>query len=317
MSNKIPISCEITPKPVVLEVLNALEEAMFRGSIVALVTPMLDDKIDVDRLRELVEHHIQAGTHGIVAAGTTGESGTLSHEEKLLVMKTVVEQANERIPVIAGTATNATKECVALTQMAMECGVDAALIMTPAYIRPTQAGLVEHYSCVARNVALPIILYNVPSRTGCDLLPETVAKLSHISNIVGIKDATANMTRLQQLLRECEDRLDVFSGDDLTAAHWMLAGAKGVISVTANVAAKHMAKMCDSGLDNEHAGCLRIHEALMPLHQLLFVESNPIPAKWAAQQMGLISGEIRMPLMPLSEEHRAALEQAMRTLQLL
>lgn len=289
---------------------------MFRGSIVALVTPMSEDKVDVERLRELVEFHISAGTHAIVAAGTTGESGTLSHQEKLLVIKTVVDQVRERIPVIAGTAMNATRDCIELTQMAMECGVHAALIMTPAYIKPTQEGLYQHYSHIANSVAIPIILYNVPSRTACDLLPETVMRLAKISNIVGIKEATGQMTRLQQILRSCEGSIDVYSGDDLTAAQWLLAGAKGVISVTANVAARHMAKLCDAGLDNEHADCLRINEQLMPLHQLLFVESNPIPVKWALSRMGLLNDELRLPLTSLSEEHHQTLEQVLRTLQL-
>ena len=290
---------------------------MFRGSIVALVTPLLDDKVDVDRLRELVDFHIHAGTHAIVASGTTGEAGTLTHEEKRLVIKTVIDHARERIPVIAGTADNATKECIALTQHAMTCGAHAALIMTPAYIKPTQEGLYQHYSQIAHAVAIPIILYNVPSRTACDMLPETVARLAHLSNIVGIKEATGQMARLQHILRDCEGRIDVYSGDDLTAAQWMLAGAKGVISVTANVAPTLMAKMCDAAFEDDHAACLRFHEQLMPLHQLMFIESNPIPAKWAVSRMGLMGTEIRMPLTHLAREHHQALEHSMRALNLI
>ncbi len=290
---------------------------MFRGSIVALVTPLLDDRVDVDRLRELVEFHIDAGTHAIVAAGTTGESGTLSKEEKLLIIKTVVDQVRERIPVIAGTAANGTKACIELTQQAMAYGAHAALIMTPAYIKPTQEGLYQHYSQIAHAAAIPIILYNVPGRTGCDLLPETVARLAHISNIVGIKEATGQMPRLQHILRECEGRMDVYSGDDPTAASWLLAGAKGVISVTANVAASYMAKMCDAAIDHENAVCLRIQEQLMPLHRLMFVESNPIPVKWAMHRMGLMNDEIRPPMTRLSVEYRAELEQALRSLSLI
>ena len=282
---------------------------MFRGSIVALVTPLLNDKVDIDKLRELVEFHIKAGTHAIVAAGTTGESGTLSVEEKLLVIKTVVDQSHERIPVIAGTAANATKSCIELSLRAMECGADAALIMTPSVIKPTQEGLFEHYSHIAHSVAMPIILYNVPSRTACDLLPETVKRLSGISNIIGIKEASGQMTRLQQLLRECNGCIDVFSGDDLTAASWVSAGAKGVISVTANVAPSHMAKMCDAAIDEDYAACMRIHEQLMQLHRLLFVESNPIPVKWAMHRMGLMNDEIRLPLTRLTHEYRDALER--------
>ncbi|MCL5272072.1 MAG: 4-hydroxy-tetrahydrodipicolinate synthase [Gammaproteobacteria bacterium] len=290
---------------------------MFRGSIVALVTPMKDDKVDVHHLRELVEFHIEMGTHGLVAAGTTGEAGTLSHEEKLLVIKTVIEQAKERIPVIAGTAMNATRECIALTQQAMEYGAHAALIMTPAYIKPTQEGLYLHYSSIAHAVPIPVILYNVPGRTACDMLPETVARLAKISNIVGIKEATGQMTRLQQILRLSEGSIDVYSGDDLTAAQWMLAGAKGVISVTANAAAKLMAKLCDLALDGDHAACLRLHEQLMPLHELMFVEANPIPVKWVMSKMGLMGGEIRLPLTELSEIHHQALEKTLKNLELI
>lgn len=290
---------------------------MFHGSIVALVTPFYEDKVDLPRLQELVEFHIAAGTHAIVAAGTTGEAGTLSHQEKLLVIKTVIDQTRERIPVIAGTAMNSTKDCVALTAEAMECGAHAALIMTPAYIKPTQEGLYQHYSQIANAVAMPIILYNVPGRTGCDLLPETVARLAKISNIVGIKDATGQMTRLQQLLRLSEGAIDVYSGDDLTAAKWLLAGAKGVISVTANVAPRQMAKLCDAALDEDNAGCLRINDQLMPLHELLFVESNPIPTKWALYKMGLIGNELRLPMTSLANEHQQALEQVLQNLQLI
>lgn len=290
---------------------------MFRGSIVALVTPLHEDKVDVQRIRELVEFHLEMGTHGFVAAGTTGESGTLSHEEKLLVIKTVVEQVKERVPVIAGTAMNATKDCIELTRQAMECGAHAALIMTPAYIKPTQDGLFQHYSAIAQAVPMPIILYNVPGRTACDLLPETVARLAKISNIVGIKEATGQMTRLQQIVRLTENSLDVYSGDDLTAAQWMLAGAKGVISVTANAAAKLMAKMCDSAMDGDSAACLRIHDQLMSLHELMFIESNPIPVKWAMQRMGLMGGDVRLPLTTLSLTHHASLEQALKNLDLI
>lgn len=296
---------------------NKKENVMFKGSIVALVTPIKDDKVDVHHLRELVEFHIEMGTHGIVAAGTTGEAGTLSHQEKLLVIKTVIDQAKERLPVIAGTAANATKECAELTKEAMELGAHAALIMTPAYIKPTQEGLYQHYSYIAQEASIPIILYNVPGRTACDLLPETVARLSTISNIVGIKEATGQMTRLQQLLRLTEGRLNIFSGDDLTAAQWMLAGAKGVISVTANVAARSMAKLADLAIDEEHAACLRLQEQLMPLHELLFVEANPIPVKWAMTRMGLIGDEIRLPLTPLTSLHHQPLETVLKNLDLI
>lgn len=290
---------------------------MFKGSIVALVTPMKDDTVDVDCLRQLVEHHIEMGTHGLVVAGTTGEAGTLSDAEKLVAIRAAVEQSKERIPVIAGTALNSTKACIALTQQAMECGAHAALIMTPAYIKPTQEGLFLHYSHIAKSVPMPIIVYNVPGRTACDMLPETVARLAKFSNIVGIKEATGQMTRLQQILRLSEGTIDVFSGDDLTAAQWMLAGAKGVISVTANVAPKLMAKMCDLGIDGNDAACLKLQEKLMPLHELMFAESNPIPAKWAMAQMGLIHHEIRLPLTVLSATHHQALKETLKSLELI
>lgn len=290
---------------------------MFCGSIVALVTPMSNDEIDLPRLRDLVEFHIESGTQAIVAAGTTGESGTLSCAEKLLVLKTVLEAARERIPVIAGTAANATRDCIELTRQAMECGAHAALIMTPAYIKPTQEGLYRHYSLIAQAVAIPIILYNVPSRTACDLLPETVARLAKISNVIGIKDATGQLPRLKQLLCDCEGSIDVYSGDDETAAAWMLAGAKGVISVTANVAPRLMAKLCDYALDNLRSECLRIHKTLLPLHKLLFVEANPIPAKWVLSRMGKINNELRLPLTPLSEQYHAQLEEVIKKLGLL
>ncbi|MDP3704732.1 MAG: 4-hydroxy-tetrahydrodipicolinate synthase [Legionellaceae bacterium] len=289
---------------------------MFRGSIVALITPMLDDKVDVVRLRELVEFHIQEGTHGIVAAGTTGESGTLTTQEKLLVIKTVVDQAQERLPVIAGTGANSTKQCVELTQLAMSNGAHAALIMTPAYIKPTQEGLYQHYRHVAESAAMPIILYNVPSRTGCDLLPETVIRLSGISNIIGVKEATGELTRLHCILEGSDGDIDVYSGDDLTAAPWLLAGSKGVISVTANVAPRLMAKLSDAAVDGDEETCLQIHEQLMPLHKLLFIESNPIPVKWAAYKMGLLNDEIRLPLTRLSSQYHDSLERVLRDLEL-
>lgn len=290
---------------------------MFRGSIVALVTPMLDDGVDEARLRELVEWHIQEGTDAIVAAGTTGEAGTLTHQEKCFVIKTVLEQAKERIPVIAGTAANATKACVELTQFAMMSGAYAALIMTPAYIKPTQEGLYQHYLEVAKAAAIPIILYNVPSRTACDLLPETVYRLSSISNIIGIKEATGQLSRLQAILHDCEGHIDVYSGDDITAAEWMIAGAKGVISVTANVAPALMAKMSHAALSGDHALSLQYHQQLAPLHEILFVEANPIPVKWALTKMGLMSGEIRMPLTRLSDAHHQAVEQVLTALRLI
>ena len=290
---------------------------MFGGSMVALVTPLLADEVDARALRELVEFHIDAGTHAIIAAGTTGEAGTLRFEEKLFVIKTVIEQARERIPIIAGTSANATKACIEFTHIAMEYGAHAALIMTPAYIKPTQEGLYQHYKSIAEDVAMPIIVYNVPHRTACDLLPDTVARLASISNIIGIKEATGNMERLQSILNGVCGQIDVYSGDDATAAAWILAGAKGVISVAANVAPRFMAKICDEALDGNSAECLRLNENLMPLYNSLFIESNPIPVKWAMSRMGLMSNEIRKPLTTLSHEHKQALEDIMSDLGLI
>jgi len=267
-------------------------------------------------LRALVEFHIRAGTYALVAAGTTGESGTLSYDEKCLVIKTVVEAAAERIPVIAGTAANSTQDCIKLTDFAMSCGAHAALIMTPAYIKPTQEGLFQHYKAIAEAVHIPIILYNVPSRTGCDLLPDTVIRLAAISNIIGIKEATGKLTRLKALLKGVEGRLDVYSGDDPTAAAWILHGAKGVISVTANVAPKLMAKLTDAALDKDKKLTKKLQSELLPLHQALFVESNPIPTKWALEQMGLITNELRLPLTKLSTEYHERLLSTLRALSL-
>jgi 4-hydroxy-tetrahydrodipicolinate synthase len=289
---------------------------MFRGSIVALVTPLLQDQVDRQALCELVEFHISAGTHAIVAAGTTGESGTLSREEKLLVIKTVVKQARERIPVIAGTAMNATKDCIELTQMAMEQGAHAALIMTPAYIKPTQEGLYQHYSAIAQSVAMPLILYNIPGRTACDLLPATVARLAKISNIIGIKEATGQLSRLQQIQDTCQKCIDVYSGDDATAVEWMLAGAKGVISVTANVAPRQMRVLCEAALAKQHETCQQLNEQLAALHQHLFIESNPIPVKWFLSRMGLLTNELRLPLTPLTKDYEPVLETLIAKLQL-
>jgi 4-hydroxy-tetrahydrodipicolinate synthase len=292
------------------------ELAMFQGSIVALVTPLKNNQIDFERLQTLIMRHIDAGTHGIVVAGTTGESGTLTHAEKVALVKKTVDLVQNRIPVIAGISVNSTQEAIESAKDMMELGVDGLLVMTPAYIKPTQEGLYRHYSQIAHAIPLPIILYNVPSRTGVDLLPETVARLAEISNIVGIKEATGQMSRLQQLLKQCEHRIDILSGDDTTCAAWMVAGAKGVISVTANVVPQEMAKLCESALDGDHAACLRIQQTLNEMHHMLFVETNPIPVKWALHRLGLMSDEIRLPMTILSSGHHQALEKLMQQLNL-
>lgn len=289
---------------------------MFRGSMVALVTPLKNNQVDLERFEALIRHHIDAGTHGLVIAGTTGESGTLTKAEKHILLKTAVEVVQDRLPVIAGIALNATTEVIAAGQEMMELGVDGLLVMTPAYIKPTQEGLYRHFSQIAHALPLPIILYNVPSRTAVDLLPETVARLAEISNIIGIKEATADLNRLQQLLKLCEHRLDIFSGDDMTAAAWLVGGAKGVISVTANVMPQEMAKLCESAADGDYAACLQIQKKLADLHQMLFVETNPIPVKWVMHRLGWMSEEIRMPLTILSSAYHQGLEKLMQDLNL-
>ncbi len=288
---------------------------MFHGSIVALVTPMGEDgSLDWAALRRLVDWHIENGTDAIVAVGTTGESPTLDMDEHAEVIRVAVEQARGRIPVIAGTGANSTREAIELTRDAEGSGADACLLVTPYYNKPTQEGLYRHFKAVADAVPVPQILYNVPGRTACDMLPETVARLSHIPNIVGIKEATGDLERGREILRLCDERLDLYSGDDATALDLILLGAKGDISVTANVAPRLMHEMCKAAREGRQPEARTLNERLMPLHRNLFVEANPIPVKWALTEMGLIEGGIRLPLTPLSpSQHqtvRAALHAA-------
>ncbi|ROR29821.1 4-hydroxy-tetrahydrodipicolinate synthase [Inmirania thermothiophila] len=286
---------------------------MFRGSMVALVTPMREDgSVDYDALRRLVEFHIEQGTDAIVSVGTTGESATLSMEEHVEVIRRTVDLVRGRIPVIAGTGSNSTAEAIELTREAMEAGADACLLVTPYYNKPTQEGLYRHFRAVAEAVPIPQILYNVPGRTACDLLPETVERLSHISNIVGIKEATGSIERGREIMARCGDRLDVYSGDDATAAELMLAGAKGDISVTANVAPAAMHALCEAALAGDAERARELDARLAPLHKALFVESNPIPVKWAVHELGLIPPGIRLPLTWLSEAHHETVREAMR-----
>lgn len=286
---------------------------MFRGSMVALVTPMTPDgMVDEAALEALVAFHIENGTDAIVAVGTTGESATLSHKEHQHVIKRVVDLVAGEIPVIAGTGSNSTAEAIALTDSAMKDGADACLLVTPYYNKPTQDGLYHHYRSVAKAVAIPQILYNVPGRTACDLLPETVERLASIANIVGVKEATGDLQRAQDIMQRCGDSMDVYSGDDATAMELILNGAKGDISVTANVAPRLMHDMCAAALAGDRATAEGINQALLALHNDLFVEPNPIPVKWAVHKMGFGSESIRLPLMPLSEAHRETVLAAMR-----
>ncbi len=284
---------------------------MISGSIVALVTPMTDSgALDWQRLDDLIEMHIEQGTNAIVAVGTTGESATIEVEDHLAVIKRIVDQVNGRVPVIAGTGANATKEAIELTEKARELKADACLLVTPYYNKPTQEGLYQHYLATSK-VAIPQILYNVPGRTACDLLPQTVARLVGLPNIYGIKEATGDLKRGQQILDICGDKMAVYSGDDETAMDLILMGAKGDISVTANVAPALMSEMCAAALAGNAAKAQELNKKLMPLHQKLFVESNPIPVKWALYEMGLMGKGIRLPLTVLDEKYQPEVRAAL------
>jgi 4-hydroxy-tetrahydrodipicolinate synthase len=282
--------------------------------MVALVTPMFTDgTVDFDSLSQLVDFHIDNGTSAIVSVGTTGESATLDMDEHCEVMRRTVEMAAGRIAVIAGTGSNSTSEAIELTRCAQQGGADACLLVAPYYNKPTQEGLYLHHKSIAEAVDIPQILYNVPGRTVCDLLPETVARLADIPNIVGIKEATGSMQRLQAIKSLSPSDFDLFSGDDATGTEFMLQGGHGVISVTSNVAPKQMAAMCAAALAGDREQALELNRPLEGLHNVLFVEANPIPVKWALLQMGLIPEGIRLPLTPLSEHHHEALRQALQS----
>jgi 4-hydroxy-tetrahydrodipicolinate synthase len=286
---------------------------MFRGSIVALITPMHDDgRIDEESLGRLVDFHVEGKTSAIVAVGTTGESATLDEQEHCALIRRVVELAAGRIPVIAGTGANSTSEAVVLTRCAKEAGADAALLVTPYYNKPTQEGLYLHYKAIAEAVDIPQILYNVPGRTACDMLPETVARLSLIPNIVGIKEATGDLARLARLKSLCAKDFNLFSGDDATACEFVLQGGHGDVSVTANVVPALMQEMCTAALAGRRDEALKLNARLDPLHRNLFVQSNPIPVKWAVAQMGLSSRGIRLPLTWLTEDAQSLVRAAMQ-----
>lgn len=286
---------------------------MFSGSMVALVTPMHDDgTVDEASLQRLIDFHVDNGTDAIVAVGTTGESSTLDYDEHVHVMRRVVEMAAGRVPVIGGTGSNSTHEAVLLTQGAQDAGCDAALLVTPYYNKPTQEGLYQHFRKVAESVSIPQILYNVPGRTACDMLPDTVERLAPISNIVGLKEASGSVDRVEAILEACGDQLDIYCGEDPRNLALMLAGAKGCISVTANVAPQQMHAMCRAALDGEREEAERIDAHLAALHKGLFVETSPIPVKWAVHKMGLMGPAIRLPLTPLSEHHHETVLQALK-----
>jgi len=286
---------------------------MFQGSLVALVTPMVEDgSVDETSLRDLVDWHVEQGTRAIVAVGTTGESATLDEQEHCRTMRLTVEYAAGRIPVVGGTGANSTREAIDLTRCAKEAGVDACLLVTPYYNKPTQQGLYLHHKAVAEAVDIPQILYNVPGRTACDMLPETVGRLSQVDNIVGIKEATGDLARVDRIRELCGEDFCILSGDDATARELILLGGQGVISVTANVAPGLMQRMCEAALSGAGPSAQELDARLSGLHRALFVEANPIPVKWALAEMGKISKGIRLPLTWLSEQFEEPVRQAMR-----
>jgi 4-hydroxy-tetrahydrodipicolinate synthase len=283
---------------------------MFSGSYVAIVTPFKDDKVDERALGDLIEWQIERGTNGIVPCGSTGESATLTHEEHDRVIALTVEVARRRVPVIAGTGSNATHEAIRLTNHAKSVGADAALLVTPYYNKPTQEGLFQHYQAIARAVDLPLVLYNIPGRSVVNMTPQTVGRLSKITNIVGIKEASGNLSQMSDVIAACGDRFVVLSGDDALTLPLMAIGGKGVISVTANVAPAETADMVSAALKGDWDRARRAHYRLLPLSNAMFLETNPIPVKAALAMMGRCADELRLPLVPMSEGPRAQLRQA-------
>jgi 4-hydroxy-tetrahydrodipicolinate synthase len=291
---------------------------MFSGSIVALVTPMtLSGQVDWRALERLVDWHVESGTTGIVPVGTTGESPTLEMDEHKQVIDFVVRCAAQRVPVLAGTGTNATAEAIELTEAAARSGADACVVVTPYYNRPTQEGLYRHYRAIAEAVNLPLVLYNVPARTAVDLKPETVGRLAEIDNVIGIKDACGDVHRVTALRERVPDGFMILSGEDAQTLRMMELGAVGTISVTANVLPRQMAEFCSAYLDGDTARAGELDLALQPMHEILFVEPNPTPVKWALHEMGMIGAGIRLPLLPLGSKHRPELVRRLRDMEAL
>jgi 4-hydroxy-tetrahydrodipicolinate synthase len=286
---------------------------MIQGSIVAIVTPMHPDgSLDLPGLRKLIDWHVAEGTDGIVIVGTTGESPTVSVEEHCELIKLAVEHTAKRIPVIAGTGGNSTTEAIELTSYAKSVGADASLLVVPYYNRPTQEGMYRHFRKIAESVDLPAILYNVPGRTVADMSNETILRLAQIPRIAGIKDATGNIGRGSDLIRLASSSFAVYSGDDATAMALMFCGAKGNISVTANVAPRLMHQLCQLAIQGKVAEAVAINNKLLPLHNKLFVEPNPVPVKWALAEMGLIPSGLRLPLAPLDPSYQETVRAALR-----
>lgn len=290
---------------------------MFEGVFSALITPFKDGQVDDEALAQLIDFQIAGGVQGIVPCGTTGESATLTHDEHRHVIRFCLNHVAGRVPVIAGTGSNATRESIALTQFAKELGATAALLITPYYNKPTQEGLFRHYQAIAQNVDLPLILYNVPGRTSLDMQPDTVRRLSKIPNIVAIKEATADMERASLLVQLCGDTFHLISGDDATFLPFLAVGGKGIISVTANIAPNSMVQLWQAWNQNQPQKARQIHAQLLDLNRMLFCETNPIPIKAAAAMMHLCGTEMRLPLLPLADVYRKPLQQLLKRMGLL
>ena len=286
---------------------------LFSGAMTALVTPFKNNTVDEETYRAFIERQITEGIHGLVPCGTTGESATLSHEEHERVIEICIEQAKGRVPVLAGAGSNNTSEAIRLALFAKKAGADGALLITPYYNKPTQEGLYLHFKAIAETVDLPLVLYNVPGRTGCNMLPPVLSRLARdFSNIVGVKEATGDMVQGSETLEACPESFSVLSGDDLTALPLMALGGRGVMSVTSNLVPGRVAAMCNAFAKGDPAGAARLHHELFPLHQAMFMESNPIPAKTALALMGRMESEMRLPLCPMSESGKARLIEVLR-----
>jgi 4-hydroxy-tetrahydrodipicolinate synthase len=294
-----------------------MAKPVFQGSIVALVTPFRDGKVDEKALKELVEFQIKGGTDGIVPCGTTGESPTLDHDEHKRVIDIVIQAANKRVPVIAGTGSNSTDEAISLTKHAKKSGADAALIVLPYYNKPTQKGMIEHCRALADAAELPLILYNIPGRTGSNMLPETLAQLADHPNIVGMKEATGNLEQMTQDIILCGDKLSFLSGDDTLTLPLMSVGGRGIISVVANIVPKDVSDMTRAFLGGDWKRARELHLKLFPLSQSMFVETNPIPVKTALAMMGKCKEEFRLPLCTMTDANRKKLEAALKSYGLL
>ena len=285
---------------------------MFFGSIPAVVTPFKNNEVDYNSLNKILEYLIKNNSNGLVPCGTTGESPTLSHDEHKKIVEETIRITDKRIPVIAGTGANSTSEAIDLTRFAADAGVDGCLSVTPYYNKPTQEGLFLHFKTIAESVPIPLIPYNVPGRTSCDMLPETVERFLNISNIVAIKEAIGDVERIKTLVNICDEKINILSGDDLTAMEALLSGGKGVITVTGNIAPKYMHLMCKAAIDGDRKLAEKYDKKIEGLHKDLFLESNPIPAKWALYKMGLIKKGIRLPLTSFSEKYHERLSKSMR-----